>query len=185
VLGNWAAGNHNVQVDFLNDAWGGTAATDRNLYVDGATYNGASVGGAAQNGYGTYTVEARLDGNGPGSAVLLWPGDDRWPGQEIDIAETAVDGSGRHYGTVHWDDNGNNGYNYFIYDGVYGGVFHDYSVRWEPGRITFLVDGVQKATTTEHVPTDYDAGGMNNVIGFLNNSSSTSLTIREVEYSPL
>jgi hypothetical protein len=48
VLGNWAAGNHTVQVDFLNDAWDGTAATDRNLYVDGATYNGAAVGGAAR-----------------------------------------------------------------------------------------------------------------------------------------
>jgi hypothetical protein len=37
-------------------------------------------------------VEAKLDGNGPGPAILLWPGDDRWPGQEIDLAGTAVDG---------------------------------------------------------------------------------------------
>ncbi len=48
VLGNWAAGNHTAAVTFLNDAWGGTAATDRNLYVDSATYNGADVAGAAQ-----------------------------------------------------------------------------------------------------------------------------------------
>ena len=33
--------------DFLNDAYRGTAATDRNLYVEGATYNGAAVAGAA------------------------------------------------------------------------------------------------------------------------------------------
>jgi len=26
-----AAGTHDVAVSFLNDAWGGTAATDRNL----------------------------------------------------------------------------------------------------------------------------------------------------------
>ncbi len=48
VLGNWAAGNHTAAVTFLNDAWDGTAATDRNLYVDSATYNGADVAGATQ-----------------------------------------------------------------------------------------------------------------------------------------
>jgi beta-glucanase (GH16 family) len=101
------------------------------------------------------------------------------------LAEVAVDGSGRHYGTVHWNNNGSDAYNCFIYDGVRGGVFHDYAVRWEPGRLTFFVDGAQKATTTSNVPRDYDAGGMNNVIGFLNNSGSSSVTVRDVDYSPL
>ena len=40
VLGNFAAGLHTVSVDFLNDAWGGTPSTDRNLYVTSATING-------------------------------------------------------------------------------------------------------------------------------------------------
>jgi hypothetical protein len=44
VKGDWAVGNHTVAVQFLNDAYGGTAATDRNLYVTGATYDGASTG---------------------------------------------------------------------------------------------------------------------------------------------
>jgi len=35
-----------VAVSFLNDAYGGSAATDRNLYVDGIAINGAAVGGA-------------------------------------------------------------------------------------------------------------------------------------------
>jgi hypothetical protein len=35
-----------VSVTFLNDAYGGTAAADRNLYVDSATYDGAAVPGA-------------------------------------------------------------------------------------------------------------------------------------------
>ena len=34
------AGSHDVEVRFLNDAWGGTATTDRNLYVDAITYDG-------------------------------------------------------------------------------------------------------------------------------------------------
>jgi Ca2+-binding RTX toxin-like protein len=48
LKGDWAAGTHKVEVKFLNDAWGGSAATDRNLHVDSATYNGAAVTGAAQ-----------------------------------------------------------------------------------------------------------------------------------------
>ena len=39
---NLAAGSHAVTVSFINDAWGGTASTDRNLYVDNVLYNGAS-----------------------------------------------------------------------------------------------------------------------------------------------
>ena len=47
VLGNWGAGPHAVTVDFLNDAWDGTSATDRNLYVDSASYNNVIVDGAS------------------------------------------------------------------------------------------------------------------------------------------
>ncbi|MCJ2010941.1 carbohydrate-binding domain-containing protein, partial [Methylobacterium sp. J-076] len=45
VNGDWAAGDHKVSLYFLNDAYDGTAATDRNLYLDSATYNGAAVSG--------------------------------------------------------------------------------------------------------------------------------------------
>jgi predicted xylan-binding protein with Ca-dependent carbohydrate-binding module len=48
LKGDWAAGAHKVSVNFLNDAWGGSAATDRNLYLDSATYNGQAVAGAAK-----------------------------------------------------------------------------------------------------------------------------------------
>jgi beta-glucanase (GH16 family) len=49
IKGDWGPGEHKVEVRFLNDAYGGTAATDRNLHVDGATYNGQAVAGAAQS----------------------------------------------------------------------------------------------------------------------------------------
>jgi hypothetical protein len=42
-----AAGTHDVAVSFLNDAWGGSAATDRNLYVNAVTLNGAALPGTA------------------------------------------------------------------------------------------------------------------------------------------
>ena len=43
VRGDWTTGDHAVTVNYLNDAYAGTAATDRNLYVDGASYDGAPV----------------------------------------------------------------------------------------------------------------------------------------------
>ncbi len=43
VKGDWAPGAHKVAVNFINDAWGGTAAADRNLHVDGITYNGTAL----------------------------------------------------------------------------------------------------------------------------------------------
>jgi hypothetical protein len=43
VKGDWSAGNHKVTVTFLNDAWGGSAGADRNLHVDGISYNGKAL----------------------------------------------------------------------------------------------------------------------------------------------
>ncbi len=41
--GTWsAAGPHVVTVSFLNDAWGGTASLDRNLYVGAVTFDGTA-----------------------------------------------------------------------------------------------------------------------------------------------
>ncbi|TXM92241.1 carbohydrate-binding domain-containing protein, partial [Methylobacterium sp. WL116] len=46
VNGDWAAGDHKVSINFLNDAYDGTASTDRNLYIDSVTYNGTAVSGS-------------------------------------------------------------------------------------------------------------------------------------------
>lgn len=50
-----AAGNHAVALTFLNDAYGGSASTDRNLYLDKATLNGSTIPGStiAMPGQGT------------------------------------------------------------------------------------------------------------------------------------
>ena len=45
--GDFGAGQHVVAVKFLNDAYAGTAATDRNLYVNGITYNGTNTNQSA------------------------------------------------------------------------------------------------------------------------------------------
>src|SRR5262249_50857443 len=45
LSGPYAFGTHTVKITFLNDAYGGTASTDRNLYVDGLTFNGKNFTG--------------------------------------------------------------------------------------------------------------------------------------------
>jgi hypothetical protein len=42
--GSFGAGSHTVGITFTNDAYGGTAATDRNLYVNGIDVNGQHYG---------------------------------------------------------------------------------------------------------------------------------------------
>ncbi len=60
--GSFGTGPHNVAVTFLNDAYGGSVATDRNLYVTGVSYNGMAVPGAAaalyQNGTAAISIPA-------------------------------------------------------------------------------------------------------------------------------
>ena len=41
--GSFGPGAHDLAVSFLNDAYGGTPTTDRNLYLTGASYNGISA----------------------------------------------------------------------------------------------------------------------------------------------
>ncbi|MBL6458698.1 family 16 glycosylhydrolase [Belnapia sp. T6] len=139
-------------------------------------------GPTAGHGYGTYTVDAKLDGSEAGPAVLLWPGDDQWPGQEIDVVEML---GGRQYGTLHWSNGGSDAYESRFFDGVSNGEFHQYQVVWEPGRLTYKVDGAVQGVLTDNVPLDHDAGGINNAISVMNSSDSTSLTVRSVDYQPL
>ena len=47
IHGDWGAGQHTVTASFVNDAWGGTSDTDRNLYVQDIALDGTGMGGAA------------------------------------------------------------------------------------------------------------------------------------------
>lgn len=84
--GSFVAGPHSVAITFLNDAWGGSAATDRNLYVDGVTFAGTTAPGAALFGNGTqaFKVGSALPGPvsvGSGSdTIVLKMSEDAWSG---------------------------------------------------------------------------------------------------------
>ncbi len=66
-----------------------------------------------------------------------------------------------------------------------GGAFHEYQVVWQPDAVIYKVDGEEMGRVTANVPRDFDAGGMNNVIGVMNISDATSLTVRDIRYAPL
>jgi hypothetical protein len=86
-------GAHTVVVNFLNDAYGGTPSTDRNLYVDGMTLNGQAV----PNG------SATLLGGGPVSLNISVPASVAAQvavnGTPARVIVTAVDGQGAITGT--------------------------------------------------------------------------------------
>lgn len=63
VTGRFPPGPHTVSIAFLNDAWGGTPATDRNLYVNSASLNGVVLDGSTlslqANGSKTFTFTSK------------------------------------------------------------------------------------------------------------------------------
>jgi hypothetical protein len=65
--GNWSAGQHTVTVNFLNDAYGGSAATDRNLYVTAMSYDGINYAAntAALKSAGPVTFKVNTAGATP------------------------------------------------------------------------------------------------------------------------
>ncbi|MFL5289100.1 MAG: carbohydrate-binding domain-containing protein [Rhodopila sp.] len=58
--GNFGAGTHTVGVQFTSDSYGGTAATDRNLYVNGVdlndTHYGSGVTALMSNGTASFSI---------------------------------------------------------------------------------------------------------------------------------
>jgi beta-glucanase (GH16 family) len=95
--GSFGTGPHTVGVSFLNDRWDGSAATDRNLYLDGATFNSSSAGAAAAlagNGTSSFTVNgsaASPAAPAPGTNTLrLSLAEDAWQGDAL--AVITVDG---------------------------------------------------------------------------------------------
>nr|WP_264185648.1 carbohydrate-binding domain-containing protein [Roseicella aerolata] len=106
VKGNFAAGANKVTVNFLNDAYGGSAATDRNLYLEGASLNGTAIPGASKSLLSNGPVDigftkpfSQTIGSGADSLVLniaqdAWKGDAQYTvsvnGKQVGGIFTAV-----------------------------------------------------------------------------------------------
>jgi beta-glucanase (GH16 family) len=70
--GSFGAGPHSVGVTFLNDRWDGSAATDRNLYLDSATFNGSRAQGPTPL-LGNGTASFAITGSAPPPPVSAPP----------------------------------------------------------------------------------------------------------------
>lgn len=85
LTGKWGQGAHNVRIEFLNDAYGGTASTDRNLYVDSIAYGGITYAGAnaalMKNSTKDFTVGSpTATVAGPADTLTLHLAEDAWNG---------------------------------------------------------------------------------------------------------
>ncbi|MFL5252275.1 MAG: carbohydrate-binding domain-containing protein [Rhodopila sp.] len=83
--GNWASGSHQVAIQFLNDAYGGSAATDRNLYVDSIAYNSKTESGTSASmmsaGTKTFAVSSTAATvSGPADTVTVHLSGDAYNG---------------------------------------------------------------------------------------------------------
>ncbi|CAH2605511.1 protein of unknown function (plasmid) [Rhodovastum atsumiense] len=135
--------------------------------------------------YGLFQVTASLQaGEGVGPCIVLWPNDDVWPGPEIDLLERIDNTTG--YYTVHWKgSDGKDKYSYqtFSLDLTQP---HTYAVDWQPGSLTYYIDGVQLFHTTQHVPTQAEAFGVEvTAAGSKPVSSSVSMTVYDMSVSQL
>lgn len=70
IKGSFGTAPHKVAITFLNDAYGGPGR-DRNLYIDGMTYNGTTVADAAGTLYSSGTAQAVVPYSGPITADTL------------------------------------------------------------------------------------------------------------------
>jgi hypothetical protein len=139
-------------------------------------------GTAAGHGYGTYSITASLSGHAAGPAALLWPGNDVWPGPEMDLVEFI---NGQPYGTMHFSSGGSDVYGSVYYGGVDESKVHTYTLDWQPGSVTFSVDGRAYGSFSDNVSRDYDHGGVNEVFSIMNSGGGgTSITVFDISYSP-
>jgi beta-glucanase (GH16 family) len=117
-----------------------------NFSTGGAAFTSSMIN--TQNKYSfTYGVaEARIQiprGNGVDAGFWLIPNNGSWP-PEIDIIELVTQVANYAIMTYHWGS-ANNALPQYYGGPDYSAGFHIFSVNWQPGSITWYIDGAQRA----------------------------------------
>ena len=108
--------------------------------------------------YGRFEVRAKLpSGAGIWPAIWMLPTDEKYGGWassgEIDIMEMRGQKPTEVLGTLHhgagWPDNLYSGESFHLKDGSFADDFHTFAIDWQPGKITWLLDGKAWQTQTE------------------------------------
>jgi beta-glucanase (GH16 family) len=128
--------------------------TSRKRDFKGHAYTSGAVNssGKFDQEYGYFEIRAKLPGTrGLWPAHWLLP-ENMWP-PEIDIMELLGHEPRKVYMTNHWMDGDNHLSHSTPYEGPdYTKGFHTFAVEWAPDKITWYVDGVERASNTEGVP---------------------------------
>jgi hypothetical protein len=98
--------------------------------------------------YGRYSVRFKAD-RVPGYKIawLLWPDSDDWTKGEIDFPEASLDSTIT--GSTHRNDGDPSDFAYFFDTAQPLGGWHTATIDWEPGRLTFILDGESWTTTAK------------------------------------
>lgn len=118
---------------------------------DGKTYQ-YTAGGFNQNTaltYGRWDIRVRMPMEvGNQSYISLWRQDFKWP-PEIDFAEATGRRPNDNVFSQHHLKDGKVQWDGYTLTGTDPSVFHEYTLIWEPGKLTWLVDGVKRYTTSQ------------------------------------
>ena len=150
---------------WVNNEWQAYVQSDENIFVkDGNLYIRAIKTGEGEDAtytsgrintqnkhdftYGRFEVRAKVPaGKGYLPAFWMMPTDENLYGQwprcgEIDIMEVMGQDTKKAYGTIHYGNPHNESQGTKILEtGDYSSEFHTYAVDWEPGKITWYIDG--------------------------------------------
>jgi len=99
--------------------------------------------------YGYATADVQLS-RAPGMLPAFWllPADESWP-PEIDIMEGVENTVALNVHFVGADGNGNAQARHVYGRGDFTSRYHNFAVDWEPHRLTWYIDGVQRYTVTD------------------------------------
>ena len=133
IKGAFGAGQHSVSVAFLNDAYGGTQDTDRNLYLDHATINDQTIGGAAftewGNGSNGFVFQNPVAAPAPSSDNIdLQLSEDAWNGDALFTA--SLDGNSLGSAQAVTASHGLGQAEDFTFTGTFGAGPHDLVVSF-------------------------------------------------------
>ncbi len=99
--------------------------------------------------YGKYEVRARLPlGKGIGPYAMLWPKNEAPNTAQVDIFESPSPIKSEVLFTNHGVDGTSS---VLKATGSFAADFHTYTCEWTPGKLRFLVDGVEQGTITQSV----------------------------------
>lgn len=128
VNGNFGApGQHTATIDFLNDAYGGSAATDRNLYVNSMSFDGAQVPITPAALLSSGPMDFVRYGSHQPDTLVLAMSEDAWNGD----AQAEISMDGRVIATTNvMALNSAGAFGQYTYGGQFGSGAHTLGIRF-------------------------------------------------------